>query len=261
MRIAVVSDIHGNLAALEAVLGDLRSTSPDLVVHAVDLVANGSSPAEVIDIVRDLRWPGVYGNTDEMLWRPKRQQELATKVPERHGLRKILFQFIAPATLNAIGTDRLNWLRSLPQRWVEGDLSVVHAAPNDLWRAPLATATDDDFIDTFAPLGTRFVAYGHIHHAHVRRLSTFTVANAGSLSLSYDGDPRAAYVVFDDRDVLIRRLAYDVEREVARLGEIGYPFAAWLGEILRKRAVHTSTTATRRVDRRLGVKHDNVDTV
>ena len=128
MRIAVVSDIHGNLAALEAVLGDLRSTSPDLVVHAGDLAANGSSPAEVIDIVRHLEWPGVYGNTDEMLWRPERLQELAAKTPERHGLRRVLFQFMAPATLSAIATDRLHWLRSLPVRWSENDLSVVHAA-------------------------------------------------------------------------------------------------------------------------------------
>jgi putative phosphoesterase len=233
MRIAVVSDIHGNLTALEAVLRDLRSTRPDLVVHAGDLVANGSSPAEVIDIVRDLNWPGVYGNTDEMLWRPERLQELAAKTPERHGLRRVLFQFMAPATLSAIGTDRLNWLRNLPARWSESDLSVVHAAPNDLWRAPLATATDDHFVDTYASLGTRFVVYGHIHHAHVRRLPTFTVANAGSLSLSYDGDPRAAYVVVNDGDILIRRVSYDVEREVARLGDFGYPFAAWLGEILR----------------------------
>lgn len=67
MRVAVISDVHGNLTALAAVLADLRDTSPDLVVHAGDLAANGSSPAEVIDVIRDLKWPGVHGNTDEML--------------------------------------------------------------------------------------------------------------------------------------------------------------------------------------------------
>ena len=72
MRLAVISDIHGNLTALEAVLKDLAVTSPDLVVHGGDLVLNGSSPAEVVDLVRTLGWPGVVGNTDELLWNPER---------------------------------------------------------------------------------------------------------------------------------------------------------------------------------------------
>jgi predicted phosphodiesterase len=70
MRIAVLSDVHGNLTALEAVVADLTATSPDLVVHGGDLVG-GSRNAEVIDLVRDCGWPGVYGNAEEMLWMPE----------------------------------------------------------------------------------------------------------------------------------------------------------------------------------------------
>jgi predicted phosphodiesterase len=62
MRVAVVSDIHGNLSALEAILDDLARQQPDLVLHGGDLAANGSRPAEVIDRVRELGWPGVAGN-------------------------------------------------------------------------------------------------------------------------------------------------------------------------------------------------------
>ncbi len=61
MRIAVVSDIHGNLTALEAVLADLQQTSPDLVLHGGDLADGGSSPIEVVDRIRDLGWQGVMG--------------------------------------------------------------------------------------------------------------------------------------------------------------------------------------------------------
>jgi len=64
MRIAVVSDIHGNLTALEAVLADLEQTSPDLALHGGDLADGGSSPIEVVDRIRDLGWQGVMGNTD-----------------------------------------------------------------------------------------------------------------------------------------------------------------------------------------------------
>ena len=64
MRVAVVSDIHDNLTALDAVIADLRATRPDLVVHGGDLMSGGSRPAEVIDRIREMNWPGVYGNTD-----------------------------------------------------------------------------------------------------------------------------------------------------------------------------------------------------
>ena len=71
MRIAVVSDIHGNRTAFKAVLADLRETSPDLILHGGDLADGGSSPAQVVDRIRDLGWQGVAGNADELLWRPE----------------------------------------------------------------------------------------------------------------------------------------------------------------------------------------------
>jgi 3',5'-cyclic AMP phosphodiesterase CpdA len=68
MRIAVVSDIHGNLAALQAVVEDLERQQVDCVVHGGDLVTTGPRPVEALDRVRELGWVGVVGNTDEMLW-------------------------------------------------------------------------------------------------------------------------------------------------------------------------------------------------
>ena len=85
MRVAVVSDIHGNLTALEAVLADVREQAPDLVLHGGDLSDSGSSPAEVIDRIRDLGWQGVMGNTDEMLVRPESLGEFASQSRQRCG--------------------------------------------------------------------------------------------------------------------------------------------------------------------------------
>src|SRR5580658_3290769 len=81
MRIAIVSDIHGNGTAFEAVLADLRETSPDLILHGGDLADSGSSPVEIVDRIRDLGWRGVAGNTDEMLSRPESLEEFASRAP------------------------------------------------------------------------------------------------------------------------------------------------------------------------------------
>src|SRR5919202_3712281 len=67
MRVAVVSDVHGNLLALEAVLADLAEVQPDVVVYGGDMALGGPEPAAVVDRIRELGWPSVLGNTDQVL--------------------------------------------------------------------------------------------------------------------------------------------------------------------------------------------------
>ncbi len=232
MRVAVVSDVHGNLRALEAVLADLKQVSPDLIVHGGDLVGSGARPAEVVDRIRDLAWPGVQGNGEEMLWNAERVGEYFAP-PALQPWREIVSRTIV-ATIDAIGDERLHWLRTLPGRWSGNDLTVVHAGPDDFWRSPGADATDEELTSIYGPLGTGRVVYGHIHCPYVRRLPSLTIANSGSVSLSFDGDRRAAYLLLDDEQVTIRRVEYDVEREVTTLFERQSPDAGWLADTLRK---------------------------
>ena len=233
MRIAVVSDIHGNMTALDAVIADLQDIAPDLVVHGGDL-CSGSRSAAVIDRIRDLGWPGVYGNTDEMLWVAGKADQYLAAVG-LHRMRGIVAEQIA-FTLADIGPDRLAWLRALPIDWTAHDLAVVHANPGDAWAITPAEASDEDLVRTYGPLASRRVVYGHIHRPFVRRLPGFLLANAGCLSLSYDGDPRAAYAVVDEARIEIRRVAYDIEREASALVESHFPYARWMTAILRSAA-------------------------
>ena len=233
IQIAVLSDIHGNLTALEAVLADLKTIGVDLVVHGGDLVANGPRPAQVADTIRELGWPGVCGNTDEMLWRPELLGELELQTPSKHGLRRVLFNEIAPATRELLGEERLAWLHSFPAQWSGHGIVLVHASPDNLWRAPLANASDSELLTVYGKLHTTSVIYGHIHYPFVRRLPTFTVTNSGSVGLPYDGDPRASYALVENGAVTIRRVEYDVEREVQELRRNRYPRADWLVSILR----------------------------
>src|SRR5688572_7867450 len=232
MRIAVLSDIHANLTALEAVIADLRLMNPDCVVHGGDLVGSGARPAAVIDRVRELQWPGVQGNTDEMLWDARRVADYFESAPLRQPYREVVRRTIV-ATVDAIGPERLDWLRTLPAQWSAHDLTVIHASPGDAWHAPSAAASDEELTRIYGPLRTRRVVYGHIHQPYVRAMPSFTLANSGSVSLSYDGDPRASYALIDDGRVVIRRVEYDVEREIRALNDARYPDAPWLAETLR----------------------------
>ncbi len=231
MRVAIVSDVHGNRRAFEAVVTDLRQVAPDVVVHGGDLAYGGAHPAEIVDQIRALGWPGVRGNTDEMLWAPQSLSEFAAKAPQIAPLLARIQEMIPP-TLASIGEERLRWLEGLPCEYSGEGFCLAHASPGDLWRAPMPNASDDELQSTYASLGARIVVYGHIHRPYVRRLQGMTVANSGSVSQSYDGDTRSSYLVIDGESVAIRRVEYDVEGEAEDVLHSGLPHAEWLARIL-----------------------------
>jgi predicted phosphodiesterase len=231
MRIAIVSDIHGNRTAFEAVLADLRQTSPDLILHGGDLADGGASPAEIVDRIRDLGWQGVVGNTDEMLFKPESLTDFAKQSPKLQPLFAVVEE-MAVATREALGEDRLTWLRDLPRTQIQGPMALVHASPDSLWRAPLPEASDAELESVYGPLGQPIAIYGHVHRSYVRSVSKMIVANTGSVSLSYDGDRRAAYLVLDESTPTIRRVKYDVDKEIKALSICGFPHADWVAKIL-----------------------------
>jgi predicted phosphodiesterase len=233
VRVAIVSDIHGNFTALEAVVSDIKTTSPDLVVHGGDLVTGGPQPAEVIGRIRELSWPGVVGNTDEVLWSPEKFEQQVERAPKLRPLLEILFRDFA-ATRERMTDEQFHWLRTLPAAWQGHGISLQHASPGDLWKAPMPDSEEQELISTYGGLHSAIVVYGHIHRPYVRQVAGFVVANSGSVGMPYDGDPRASYLLIEDGKVSVRRVEYDVEAEIRRLHSSGYPRAAWLAEVRRQ---------------------------
>jgi putative phosphoesterase len=233
MLLAIVSDIHGNLTAFDAVIGDLAHRGVDRVVHGGDLALAGCQGAEVVDRVRELGWPGIVGNTDELLWRPEVQETQARRAPKLRPLIAMLCDKYAPATRAALGEERLAWLRKLPPEYRSDGVAVVHASPGDLWRAPLPKCEDTELTATYGALGAETVVYGHIHRPYVRKLDRFTVANSGSVGNPFDGDNRAAYALVEDDAVQIVRVEYDVEREARVLLRSDYPDASRIAAMRR----------------------------
>ncbi|MGO9762429.1 MAG: metallophosphoesterase family protein [Solirubrobacteraceae bacterium] len=233
LRVAIVSDVHGNLTAFDAVVADVQRRAPDLVLHGGDLALMGAQPAHVIDRVRELGWQGVVGNTDEVLWRPEERERLLALAPGLGPLLRLMFEQYAPATAALLGAERIRWLRELPAEQHVADLALVHAAPGDLWRAPMPDADEQELSDTYAPLDATTAVYGHIHRPFARTLSELTVANSGSIGIPLDGDPRASYLLIDDGRPELIRVDYDIEREAALLLASGYPDAPRLAEMRR----------------------------
>jgi predicted phosphodiesterase len=221
MRIAIVSDVHGNLVALEAVLDDLERQRPDLVVQGGDLVLFGPQPEACLDRIRDLGWPGVLGNTDEVLWQPPP----GIPVPEPS----------IEWTRERLGPERVGWLRAQTMEWRQNDeLALVHAAPGDLWRAVLPDAPEGEVEGVYGPLSARLVTYCHIHVPYVRGLSNFTIANSGSVSIPLDGDPRPSYLLIEDGEPRPQRVDFDLERAVAEVRASGHPSAKWIEGRMRR---------------------------
>jgi putative phosphoesterase len=206
MRIAIVSDVHGNLVALEAVLADLDGQKPDLIVHGGDLAFNGPRPAECVDRIRRLGWEGVRGNMDEALETRLGQHPSIDWARER------------------LDEESNRWLQSQPLEWRQEDrLALVHAVPGDLWKAVGPKTEDSELRATYGPLGARLAVYCHIHRPYVRRIGDLTVANTGSVGMPFDGDPRASYLLVVDGEPEIRRVATDVERSIADVQASGLP--------------------------------------
>src|SRR5579872_4723064 len=198
-----------------------------------------------------------------MLYDPKSLEEFAKQLPQIQPLFGAIDE-MAAATREALGEERIAWLRSLPRVQVHGPVALVNASPKSTWRAPMPEASDAELESAYAPLGRPIAVYGHVHRSYIRKLSGMTVANTGSVSLSYDGDRRAAYLLLDapertERDALangrkrsrpaaivrdvyrrlpdeftpqIRRVEYDLDNELKALSGCGLPHAGWIAKIL-----------------------------
>jgi putative phosphoesterase len=232
MRIAIVSDIHGNRTAFEAVRKDLRDTAPDLILHGGDLADFGSSPAEIVDQIRDLGWPGVLGNTDEMHVRRESLDDFAAQSAAPASIWSAVRE-MAEAVEERLGAARIAWLATLPRVHVLEGLALVHAGSESAWHSPSREASTSELEAAYGVLQRGIVVYGHIHTPFIRRVSRqLLVVNSGSAGLSYDGDTRAAYLLLDDGRPEIRRVEYSVEQELRELERCRIPHQKWMARTL-----------------------------
>lgn len=213
LRVGVLSDVHGNVHALEAVLRDVRDQGCDALVVAGDLAAYGPAPAETVDLLVGLDALIVRGNTDRYL-----AQGEASSARGRDPGRAASLSW----TRALLGEERLRFLGQLPTSAQLDGCMVVHASPDDDERG-IGPDTPDEEIRAHAWQGT--ILCGHTHRPLHRHVPGRQVVNAGSVGWPLDGDPRPSYAVLERAPgehelpwrVSLRRVEYDSSRVLAEL--------------------------------------------
>lgn len=242
LRLACISDIHGNIAALDAVLADVRRHGVDEVWALGDLVALGPHPVEVLERLTDL--PSIRflsGNTDRYTVTGDRPPPSVEDAAADPSLVPVLaevassFSWTAGMVTAAGWTD---WLSALPrsQRLTlpSGDeLLGVHADPVRDDGAGLHPARDPgDLTGALEGCEAAVVVGGHTHLACDFVASGVRCVNAGSVSNPRPGDPRASYALVTATaggvDVEPRRVAYDYGAVLEGLTRQGHPAPAWI---------------------------------
>lgn len=231
MRLAILSDIHGNAHALERCLDDLAARGgADAIVAAGDLCLDGPKPKRVLRILRAAGARCLRGNTDRMVG----EGDLAQLDPEdARGVAWVREQ------IGATWTQRLAELpHSIAFGEGEDGLLIRHANPRSDDEHVWPDAYDDTLERLFDGVPQRTVAFGHLHLPYVRVWRGRTLVNVASAGLPKDGDPAAHYAILTQRsggwEVQSRRVPFEVEKVVRQLRKSGIPDCRKRVETLRR---------------------------
>jgi diadenosine tetraphosphatase ApaH/serine/threonine PP2A family protein phosphatase len=222
LRIAIISDIHGNVEALETALSHIKSNAVDSIYCLGDIVGYGANPAECIDIVQDITSGVVLGNHDEAVF--------------KSGAEDHFSQFAAQAvqwTRSKLSDTHIAFLKSLPLRISIHDMLMVHSAPGspEAWKYIFnsmdAASQKDNFTERLC-----FIGHSHIPGCYslTRNETQYSsqgrfIINVGSIGQPRDADPRLSYGLVDTfvgsyENV---RLEYDVQRASDKIKKSGLP--------------------------------------
>ena len=220
-RLAIISDIHGNLTALQAVLGDVEKRGIKRIICLGDLAGKGPSSVEVVDLIRERCEMVVKGNWDYFMTTVEDSEAITW-----HRAR--------------LGEEREAYLKQLPlyfEFYMSGKLvRLCHASPNDVFHRVHLPTPNEKRLKLFEPTPTSdleadVVGYGDIHGAHVDHIGEKIIFNVGSVGNPLDFT-WAAYAimegVFDSRDIdalsiSIVRVPYDIEMAIREAEDISMP--------------------------------------
>lgn len=231
MRYAIISDIHGNLTALETVLAYLSDKNIDQFICLGDVAALGPQPQECLHRLRDINCQVVMGNTDDFLLNPT--------IPEKW--KDSPLSHIEKWCAEQLTSDDLEYVRTFQKSIIIDDLILAyHGSPLSYDNPILPTTPTEELDRYFAGYQTRIMLGGHTHHQMIRCYKEASVANPGSVGLAFedpfDGGasynaPHAEFAILTptpyEHNISFHRIAFDAEANFAAVKMSDMPHQDW----------------------------------
>jgi predicted phosphodiesterase len=213
MRVALLSDMHGNAVAFRAALADLEDRQPDLIVALGDVAQGGPQPHECVELLQELGCPCVFGNSDEFLL------TLDLGAEEAEDAERLLET--ARWSQEQLGEDGLEVLRGFQPTVEVGRVICCHATP---------TSNEDVVLpdtDGIPPVDADAVAAGHVHQQWLRRFDRTLWFCVGAIGVSR----WCEYALVDDETLAVefRRIPFDLDALIADARAKDFPyFECWV---------------------------------
>jgi putative phosphoesterase len=222
-RVAVITDIHANLPALEAALRRIDELGIDRVYCGGDLVGYGPHPDEVCALIEQREIPTIYGNYDYAIARDLHDCGCAYITPHDREIGQLSVEWTLVNTSQAAK----DFMRDLPfdLRFEVAGTSVhlVHGSPRKVNEYLFEDKPASLYERLAAAEDAELLVFGHTHKPWVREFGGVRFVNCGSVGKPKDGDPRAAFAVIGGKEVAIERVAYDARAVAAEVKQAGLP--------------------------------------
>lgn len=234
MKLAFISDIHGNANALDAVLADIKERNIDKVYVLGDLCYRGPEPQRSLDLVRSLNTSVIKGNADEWVVRGVNQGEVPDQAIEMMNKER---DWIC----SQLTEESVDYLRNLPTELeIEQNgikIHAFHATPESLFEVVLPIENDETLTTKMMTKEADLYIYAHIHRPYIRYIDGKCIMNIGSVGLPFDGVKKASYAMVDIQEgsfqTSIVRVGYDINQTIDQFQQSDYPNKAKLMETLR----------------------------
>ncbi|MCM3568475.1 metallophosphoesterase [Neobacillus mesonae] len=235
MKIAFISDIHGNAVALDAVLSDLKHRQVDKLYVLGDICYRGPEPKRSLDLVRSLHTEVIKGNADEWVVRGVRKGEVPDQALE-------LMNSEREWALEYLNSEDLDYLKNLPTHLkleVEGlKIAAFHATPDSLFDVVPPNEEDETLsARLMKPSDAGIYIYAHIHRPYIRYINGKVVMNIGSVGLPFDGVQKASYGLVEIENgnfrTSIERVRFDAEKVMRQYDEADYPNREMMKQVIQ----------------------------
>ena len=237
MRIAVISDIHGNDLAFEAVETDIRNQNVDRIVCLGDAVQGGPQPAQVVQRLHRLNCPVVMGNADAWLVSARETSDEGIPPERLRKMEEIRLWSLSRLSKEDVGFI-LNFVPTVTLHLEEGpDLLCFHGSPTSFDDIILPTAAEEEFQKFLGPYAEHILTGGHTHAQQIRRNGNYFFFNPGSVGFAYShnqpegqfhADPWGEYAILTANHGRVsaefRRVPFEAQKLIHIYRESGRPF-------------------------------------